>query len=495
MTESSYIPGRGGFPWCASRITGLNDNSARETLTVKNPGALVEALVGNPGFTHLGMAPGGRLTEQKSQDSRHNCRFIITTAFPEFRLELRAGDSQEDFRIIQEKVEQHLRNTRPPARGPGTDTPFTGGFIGFAAYELGFFCEPSLLHQARSLPTDMLLLSTGFFGWALIQDLEKAESFVLFHPQCSNATRQTVNELLTGLVTDLPDTSDDAAAAERFTLLEPFRALQSRQAYIDNFKRVQDYIQAGDCYQANLAQCFEAPFSGAPWHAFRALSGAFPTPFSAFMDLDEQQIVSLSPERFVRIEGREAETKPIKGTRRRGTTAAEDLALREELAASEKDRAENLMIVDLLRNDLGRSCATGSVRVESLFRIESYRNVHHLVSTITGKLRDGVTAFTALMQAYPGGSITGAPKIRAMEIIQELEAQPRGPYCGSIFYLSCHGRMDSSIAIRTALCRNGTIRFWGGGGVVADSGAESEYQETLIKVKPLMDFLESLGSQ
>lgn len=476
----------------------MNDKSLHEALSVKNPAALVEALSGSPGFTHLGMAPGGHLTEQQSQDSRnidHQGRFIITTAFPEFRLELRAGASLEDFRVIQEKVEHHLEETRYPGPAPYTDTPFTGGFIGFAAYELGFFCEPSLLRHARALPPDMVLLSTAFFGWALIQDLAKAESFVLFHPQCNDATRQTVKEVLAGLLTDQADISRVAAPAEGFALLEPFRALQSRQAYIGNFRRVQGYIQAGDCYQANLAQCFEAPFRGAPWHAFRTLSRHFPTPFSAFMDLGEQQIVSLSPERFIRIEGREVETKPIKGTRRRGATAAEDRSLREELAASEKDRAENLMIVDLLRNDLGRSCDTGSVRVESLFRIESYRNVHHLVSTITGRLRDGVTPFRALMQAYPGGSITGAPKIRAMEIIQELEAQPRGPYCGSIFYLSCHGRMDSSIAIRTALCRNGTMRFWGGGGVVADSGAESEYQETLTKVKPLMDFLESLGSQ
>ena len=462
-----------------------------EFMNVPDPSALVEALSRTRGFTHLGMAPSG----QPNQDSRHNSRFIITTAFPEFRLELRAGDPLEDFQAIWQRVDQHLQDTRTTTLFAAADAPFTGGFIGFAAYELGFFCEPSLLRHARSLPADMLLLSTAFFGWALIQDLEKSESFVLFHPQCSDATKQTVKELVTGLVPALPDSSDRGTPAQEFSLLEPFRALESRNAYIDNFRRVQEYIQAGDCYQANLAQCFEAPFRGVPWSAFRTLSRAFPTPFSAFMDLDEQQIVSLSPERFLRIEGGEVETKPIKGTRRRGTTAAEDLALREELAASEKDRAENLMIVDLLRNDLGKSCATGSVQVESLFRIESYRNVHHLVSTITGRLRDGVTPFTALMHAYPGGSITGAPKIRAMEIIHELEARPRGPYCGSIFYLSCHGRMDSSITIRTALCRNGTMKFWGGGGVVADSEAESEYQETLTKVKPLMDFLESSGSQ
>ncbi|WP_404362353.1 aminodeoxychorismate synthase component I [Marinobacter sp.] len=466
----------------------MNDNSPHEILTVKNPGALVEALVGKPGFTHLGMAPGAHPAEQESRDSRENSRFIITTAFPEFRLQLRAGGSLEDFQAIQARVEQHLRESQVAVSG---DIPFTGGFIGFAAYELGFFCEPSLLHHARSLPRDMLLLSTAFFGWALIQDLEKAESFLLFNPQCSEATKHTVRQLLASL----PDTpSRDASSPAGFSLLQPFTPLEPEQAYIEHFNRVQEYIQAGDCYQANLAQCFEAPFRGNPWHAFRTLSKAFPTPFSAFLDLDEQQIVSLSPERFVRIEGGQVETKPIKGTRRRGATATEDVALRDELVASEKDRAENLMIVDLLRNDLGRSCATGSVRVESLFRVESYRNVHHLVSTITGRLRDGVTPFRALMRAYPGGSITGAPKIRSMEIIQELEAQPRGPYCGSIFYLSSHGRMDSSIAIRTALCRNGAMRFWGGGGVVADSEADSEYQETLTKVRPMMEVLEAEAS-
>ncbi|MDL0429656.1 aminodeoxychorismate synthase component I [Marinobacter sp. TBZ242] len=469
----------------------MNDISALDSLPVKDPTALIEALSGKPGFAHLGMAPDGYLTEGKSQANRDNCRFIITTAFPEFRLELRAGDSPQAFLAIKETIEQHLKDTRTPGSTHGANTPFTGGFIGFAAYELGFFCEPSLLHHAQSLSPDMLLLSTAFFGWALVQDLERAENFLLFHPQCSDTTKQTVREL----VNAQPDSFDDATPAERFVLLEPFRALDSKDTYIENFKRVQNYIQAGDCYQANLAQCFEAPFRGAPWHAFRTLSRAFPTPFSAYLDLDEQQIVSLSPERFVRIEGREIETKPIKGTRRRGATEAQDIALREELAASEKDRAENLMIVDLLRNDLGRSCVTGSVRVDSLFRIESYRNVHHLVSTISGRLLDRVTPFAALMQAYPGGSITGAPKIRAMEVIQELESQPRGPYCGSIFYLSCHGRMDSSISIRTALCRNGTIRFWGGGGVVADSEAESEYQETLTKVRPIMEVLEAEASE
>lgn len=466
----------------------MKQKSIHETLTVKNPSALVEALSGRPGFTHLGMAPGGQVTEQTSRD---NSRFIITTAFPEFRLELRAGDSQEDFQVIQDQIEQHLRDTRSAPLSAGAETPFTGGFIGFAAYELGFFCEQSLRHHARSLPSDMLLLSTAFFGWALVQDLERAESFVLFHHQCCNATKKAIKQLLAAL----PESLYDSTPENAFTLLGPFTALESQQTYIDNFKQVQGYIQAGDCYQANLAQCFEAPFRGSPWHAFETLSRAFPTPFSAFIDLGEQQIVSLSPERFVYIEGNEVETKPIKGTRRRGANAAEDLALREELAASEKDRAENLMIVDLLRNDLGRSCVTGSVRVESLFQIESYRNVHHLVSTITGKLLEGLTPFRALMNAYPGGSITGAPKIRSMEIIQELEARPRGPYCGSIFYLSCHGRMDSSISIRTALCRDGIMRFWGGGGIVADSVADSEYQETLTKVRPIMEILEAETSK
>jgi para-aminobenzoate synthetase component 1 len=203
-------------------------------------------------------------------------------------------------------------------------------------------------------------------------------------------------------------------------------------------------------------------------------------------------VLSLSPERFVKVSQRQVETRPIKGTRPRGRDADEDAAFARELLASDKDRAENLMIVDLLRNDLGRTCRIGSVKVPELFSLESYPNVHHLVSAVTGELADGKDALDLIGGSFPGGSITGAPKIRAMQIIDELERNRRALYCGSLMYLDVRGSMDSSIAIRSLLAKDGQMACWGGGGIVADSQWEAEYQETFTKVRVLMETLEGL---
>ncbi|WMR32327.1 anthranilate synthase component I family protein, partial [Metapseudomonas otitidis] len=203
-------------------------------------------------------------------------------------------------------------------------------------------------------------------------------------------------------------------------------------------------------------------------------------------------IVSLSPERFIRLSQGQVETRPIKGTRPRGLTPDEDLAQADDLLGSPKDRAENLMIVDLLRNDLGRSCRIGSVRVPELFALESYPNVHHLVSAVRGELAEGKDALDLLAGSFPGGSITGAPKIRAMEIIDELEPTRRSIYCGSLLYLDVRGEMDSSIAIRTLLVKDGQASCWGGGGIVADSDWQAEYRESITKVQVLLRTLEAL---
>jgi Anthranilate/para-aminobenzoate synthases component I len=207
---------------------------------------------------------------------------------------------------------------------------------------------------------------------------------------------------------------------------------------------------------------------------------------------DDNAILSLSPERFVRVSHHQVETRPIKGTRPRGKNSAEDAANAAELLASAKDRAENLMIVDLLRNDLGRTCRTGSVRVPQLFTLESYPNVHHLVSSVVGELADGKDALDLIGDSFPGGSITGAPKIRAMQIIDELEPTRRSLYCGSLLYLDVRGEMDSSIAIRSLLVKDGRVSCWGGGGIVADSDWQDEYQESITKVKVLLDTLQTL---
>ena len=284
-----------------------------------------------------------------------------------------------------------------------------------------------------------------------------------------------------------------------FRLTGPFEAELSHDDYLERFEAVQRYIHAGDCYQINLAQRFSAPYAGDLWAAYRRLRRATPTPFAGYLawatDQGEQAILSLSPERFLRCLGDQIEARPIKGTRPRGATPEEDRRLAMALEASLKDRAENVMIVDLLRNDLGRVCRPGSVRVPQLCGLESYANVHHLVSVVTGELAAERHPLDRLAAAFPGGSITGAPKVRAMQIIDELEPCRRSAYCGSLGYVDVRGHMDTSIAIRTAVADRGRLHLWGGGGLVADSLGEEEYAETLDKIRHLMRSLTVTDTQ
>jgi len=265
----------------------------------------------------------------------------------------------------------------------------------------------------------------------------------------------------------------------------------TRPEYEAAVARIRDYIAAGDVYQVNVAQRFRASFGGAPLALYRRLRARSPAPFGTYLALGDMTVASISPERFLRFDAatRAAEARPIKGTRPRGATPAEDAALAEALTASEKDRAENVMIVDLLRNDLGKVCRPGSVLVPELCALESHPTVHHLVSTVTGVLADGADAFDLLRVAFPGGSVTGAPKIRAMEIIAELERAPRGVYCGAIGYISATGAMDLNIPIRTVVLQNGVASFHAGAGIVWDSNPAAEYDETLTKARALIDAL------
>ncbi len=255
---------------------------------------------------------------------------------------------------------------------------------------------------------------------------------------------------------------------------------------------VKEYLSAGDSYQINLAQRHCAQYSGSEWHAFEVLDEHNQAPFSAFIRLEDSAIISISPERFLQLHNRVIETKPIKGTRPRFVDPAEDKNSALELANAPKDQAENLMIVDLLRNDIGRVAKPGSVKVPKLFDIESFPAVHHLVSTVTGELDNQYQATDLLRACFPGGSITGAPKVRAMEIIEELEPHRRSVYCGSIGYISAHGVMDTSITIRTLIATQGEIYAWAGGGIVADSDCHDEYQETYHKLGKILPILDSL---
>ncbi|MCF5137530.1 aminodeoxychorismate synthase component I, partial [Pseudomonas lactis] len=364
----------------------------------------------------------------------------------------------------------------------GYDLPFAGGLIGYLSYDFGRHLE-----QVSHLAVDDLHLPDARFGlyaWALVSDHQVQTSQLVFHPALADSERQRLINVFSQAQNDAPTT---------FKLHGPMIPDLSAEAYHQAIIRIQDYIQAGDCYQVNFAQRFRAPCIGDPWVAYCALREACPTPFSGFQSLpDDGAVLSLSPERFVRISERQVETRPIKGTRPRGLTPEEDAANAAELLASPKDRAENLMIVDLLRNDLGRSCRIGSVKVPELFSLESYPNVHHLVSSVTGVLADDKDALDLIAGSFPGGSITGAPKIRAMQIIDELEPTRRGLYCGSLVYLDVRGEMDSSIAIRSLLVKDGQVCCWGGGGIVADSEWQAEYQESLTKVRVLLQTLEGL---
>ncbi|MDN6318626.1 MAG: aminodeoxychorismate synthase component I [Marinobacter sp.] len=358
-----------------------------------------------------------------------------------------------------------------------------GGWVGTVSFEFGYLLEERLSAVRRTLPDP--ILSANLYLWMASYNQKTGKYYLWLHPECS---AEKIAKLEYWLKTS------SAPASSNWEITAPFRPRQTATRYKTNVDKVKRYIQAGDCYQVNLSQEFEGRYKGNSWNAYKALTKTHPTPFSAFIRQGAADILSVSPERFLSISQNIMSTSPIKGTRARGRTTTEDRALAEELINSEKDRAENLMIVDLLRNDLGLHAEPGTVKVEGLFELESFHNVHHLVSHIKATLRSDVTPFRAFLAAFPGGSITGAPKIRAMEIIRELEPHWRGPYCGSVFYMGLNGRLDSNIAIRTLFCRSdGTIRCWGGGGIVADSEPESEYQETLTKVKPLMDFLEKLN--
>jgi len=429
-------------------------------------------------FAAIRHAPGAVLLDS-GRPSAERGRYDLLSAWPRAQLAVLKDESGEDF---LQRLRLNLDQLGQAAIPAPYQLPFAGGLIGYLSYDFGRHLErlPSQALDDLQLPDARF----GLYDWSLISDHQQCTSQLVFHPAVDAAERQR----LIALFSQAPASTDGS-----FKLSGPMRPDLSAAQYQQAFERIQAYIQAGDCYQVNFAQRFRAPCVGDPWAAYCALRAACPTPFSGFQSLPEGgAVLSLSPERFVRISERQVETRPIKGTRPRSQDAAEDAANAAELLASPKDRAENLMIVDLLRNDLGRTCRIGSVRVPELFSLESYPNVHHLVSSVTGELADDKDALDLIAGSFPGGSITGAPKIRAMQIIDELEPTRRGLYCGSLLYLDVRGEMDSSIAIRSLLVKDGQVCCWGGGGIVADSDWQAEYQESITKVKVLLETLQSL---
>lgn len=353
------------------------------------------------------------------------------------------------------------------------DIPFAGGAVGYFGYDL---CR--LIEQLPSSAIDDIAqpwMAIGIYDWALVCDRVERECW-LVSSRISDENDPRWQQLIARF-----SSNENRPEQPPLKAISAIASNMDRAGYAAAFDKVQHYLEEGDCYQINLAQRFSVPVDGSPWSGYLNMREIGGGPFSAWLNLPGFQVLSTSPERFLKFDNGKVETKPIKGTRKRLTDTEQDQQLADELRSSVKDRAENLMIVDLLRNDLGKSCRTGSIKVPELFVLESHATVHHLVSTVTGELDEGKDALDLLKGCFPGGSITGAPKLRAMEIIEELEPHRRGVYCGAIGYIGFDGKMDCNIVIRTAVHKDGMLYYSAGGGIVRDSDCDQEYQESLDK--------------
>ncbi|MFH6906514.1 aminodeoxychorismate synthase component 1 [Vibrio fluvialis] len=431
-------------------------------------------------FSKVESQPWAMLLRSAS-DTHIDSRFDILVAHPIVTLttfgdetEVREPSgvtlSQDDPFELLATLQQHYL----PALQYTDDLPFIGGALGYFAYDLGRRVErlPSLAEHDLTAPD----MAVGLYEWAIVVDHQLK-------------TARVIGQNIENAESLLADSNQKPLMP--FALSSPWQSNMTPNSYREKFTQVQEYLLSGDCYQINLAQRFQAHYQGSEWLAYLKLEQFNLAPFSAFIRTEQGAILSVSPERFLQVKDRIIETKPIKGTRPRSDDPVVDAANAAELAQAEKDQAENLMIVDLLRNDIGRVAKPGSVHVPRLFDIESFPAVHHLVSTIRAELDSQYDCADLLRACFPGGSITGAPKVRAMEIIEELEPHRRSAYCGSIGYISRHGRMDTSITIRTLVAQNQQLYAWAGGGVVADSQCEAEYQETLDKLSRILPVLEN----
>ncbi|WP_425447025.1 aminodeoxychorismate synthase component I [Dethiothermospora halolimnae] len=365
-----------------------------------------------------------------------------------------------------------------------TDIPFIGGAVGYLSYDL--------CHHVEKLPRtaiDDVEIPDCFFGlYDGIIIIDHRENKVFISSLGIKNNEEKTIDNITSRIKEAEKIGINIELKDKELPVE-FKSNFTKENYIKAVDKVRNYIKSGDIYQANLTQRFNCDLQESPFELYGKLRDINPAPFASFIDFGEGYIVSSSPERFVKVEDRIIETRPIKGTRPRGANEEEDIRNREELLSSEKDKAELLMIVDLERNDLGRISKTGTVEVTELFKLEEYSTVYHLVSTVIGEMKEGSDLVDVIKSTFPGGSITGAPKIRAMEIIDQLEPTQRNIYTGSIGYLGFNGDMDLNIVIRTIVCKDDRAYFQVGGGIVWDSDAEMEYEETLHKAKALIEAL------
>jgi len=365
------------------------------------------------------------------------------------------------------------------------DLPLVGGAVGYFGYDLCHFIEhlPAVARDDLGLPEAYL----GLYDALMAFDHRRGRAYLVSTglPEVEPEARRLRAQRRLG---EFRARLQQPASRREESPYPPVGGLQanfSRGGYLEAIERAREYIAAGDVFQVNLSQRFEVPLPFPPYQLYQRLRQCNPAPFAAYLNFPGVQVVSASPELFLRLRGDRVETRPMKGTRPRGAELEQDRALARELRGSVKDRAENVMIVDLMRNDIGRVCRFGTVRVPWLYTLEKYATVWQLTSTVAGRLRPGLGAVDLLRASFPGGSVTGAPKVRAMEVIDGLEPTRRGVYTGAIGYVSFHGDMELNMAIRTFVVKAGRAYFQVGGAVVYDSVPEAEYRETLDKARAL----------
>ncbi len=420
------------------------------------------ALVDLPGFVLL-----------ESGDTSRG-RYDIVSACPYERFCCTAYDQANDY---VRRLESSL-----PSYDLSLDLPFQGGLIGYFTYDFGAYVMGVNVPENTALGrSDACLADFSLYDWAIITDHHQ-KTVTLFAANNHTNTADVIEDVLARW--ERRECRGDASV-----VVTEFESLIGQSAYYESFEAISTALNQGRCYQVNYAQPFNAKYNGDPWRIFEKIRVENRVPFSAYLRGQKQDLLSFSPERFLEHDHRRLLTSPIKGTVRRSLNEELDQQLQQELLNSIKNRAENTMIVDLMRHDLSKIAESGSVRVTALCQLETYRSVHHLVSSIEALRRQEMSPLTVFLSCFPGGSITGAPKLESMRVIYEQEPYARGAYCGSVAYFSAHGRFDSSITIRTLIAEEGQLSLSAGGGIVIDSRCDDEYAECFVKIKSLRDQL------
>lgn len=477
LTEFAHIPPQILFGYLAPSANSILLDSTNNS----GADARFDILLSHPVATYSMQNSQGHLNVNdiiRSEISAATYEQIMLQSDPFVALSMLHStifDNANPQKLINASEQQQLAN----------QLPFLVGAAGYAGYDTGRVLEtlPSINANEYLTPD----FQYSIYLHSIIFDKQETKYYLISDERATTLVDETLN----ALVTTIPHSAKNTLShIPPFALTAPWQANMDKATYIQHLAQLQNYIKAGDCYQTNFAQRFTTHYHGHEYDAYLQLREHNNAPFSAFINTSHGAILSISPERFIQVRNEQVETKPIKGTMPRYEDNAKDQASAHSLLNSEKNQAENLMIVDLLRNDLSKHCAPHSVKVPKLFALESYPAVHHMVSTVTGKLAHNSSVFELLSGAFPGGSITGAPKVRAMEIIEELEPHRRNIYCGAIGYIGIRHDVDSNICIRTLLCEQGQIFCWAGGGIVLDSEAEQEYDETLAKVSKILPILE-----